>query len=404
MLKRIFKTNHCLNKGLLPKEANITMNKSLIILGVLFLSSCDDRSNLEQLVPIGDQTQIAAPLEQNLSPTAKNIILFIGDGMGPNHVSLARLSIGGPNHRLSFENFPITGIVYNHSADNLYTDSAASATTLATGVSTINGFVSVDPEKKPLPTIAELLSTKGYVSGLVSTSSITHATPASFYAHVDSRDKEVEIAEMLVKSDVIIALGGGTEYFDLTTLSSELHLVQSEDGLNLEALSPSKRVLGLFAEDGLDRRESPPTQTKMTSTAIEFLEQKSINCSGFFLMSEGSQIDWGGHANNVEYMLAESIDFDASVQAAIEFAKQDKNTLILVTADHATGGLVLQKPNGSNIVAQWTTTNHDLSPINIYAYGPGAELFSGVMDNTEIFDRMLRALNYQNLDSQNCGD
>ncbi|MDC1525001.1 alkaline phosphatase [Gammaproteobacteria bacterium] len=380
------------------------MNKSLIILGVLFLSSCDDRSNLEQLVPIGDQTQIAAPLEQNLSPTAKNIILFIGDGMGPNHVSLARLSIGGPNHRLSFENFPITGIVYNHSTDNLYTDSAASATTLATGVSTINGFVSVDPEKKPLPTIAELLSTKGYVSGLVSTSSITHATPASFYAHVDSRDKEVEIAEMLVKSDVIIALGGGTEYFDLKTLSSELHLVQSEDGLNLEALSPSKRVLGLFAEDGLDRRESPPTQTKMTSTAIEFLEQKSINCSGFFLMSEGSQIDWGGHANNVEYMLAESIDFDASVQAAIEFAKQDKNTLILVTADHATGGLVLQKPNGSNIIAQWTTTNHDLSPINIYAYGPGAELFSGVMDNTEIFDRMLRALNYQNLDSQNCGD
>ncbi|MDB9700267.1 alkaline phosphatase [Gammaproteobacteria bacterium] len=380
------------------------MNKSLIILGVLFLSSCDDRSNLEQLVPIGDQTQIAAPLERNLSPTAKNIILFIGDGMGPNHVSLARLSIGGPNHRLSFENFPITGIVYNHSADNLYTDSAASATTLATGVSTINGFVSVDPEKKPLPTIAELLSTKGYVSGLVSTSSITHATPASFYAHADSRDKEVEIAEMLVKSDVIIALGGGTEYFDLTTLSSELHLVQSEDGLNLEALSPNKRVLGLFAEDGLDRRESPPTQTKMTATAIEFLEQKSINCSGFFLMSEGSQIDWGGHANNVEYMLAESIDFDASVQAAIEFAKQDKNTLVLVTADHATGGLVLQKPNGSNIVAQWTTTNHDLSPINIYAYGPGAELFSGVMGNTEIFDRMLRALNYQNLDSQNCGD
>ena len=228
MRKRIFKTNHCLNKGLLPKEANITMNKSLIILGVLFLSSCDDRSNLEQLVPIGDQTQIAAPLEQNLSPTAKNIILFIGDGMGPNHVSLARLSIGGPNHRLSFENFPITGIVYNRSADNLYTDSAASATTLATGVSTINGFVSVDPEKKPLPTVVELLSTKGYVSGLVSTSSITHATPASFYAHVDSRDKEVEIAEMLVKSDVIIALGGGTEYFDLTTLSSELHLVQSE--------------------------------------------------------------------------------------------------------------------------------------------------------------------------------
>ncbi len=343
------------------------MKKSLIALGILFLSSCDNQSSLEQLVPIGSQTQIAAPLERNLSPTAKNIILFIGDGMGPNHVSLARLSIGGPNHRLSFENFPITGIVYNHSSDSLYTDSAASATSLATGVRTINGFVSLDSETIFLPTILELLSTKGYVSGLVSTSSITHATPASFYAHVDSRNKEVEIADMLVKSDVMIALGGGTEYFDLTSLSSELHLVRAEDGLNLEELSSKKRVLGLFAEDGLDRRESPPTQETMTSTAIEFLEQKSLNCPGFFLMSEGSQIDWGGHANNVEYMLSESLDFDASVQAAIEFAKQDANTLVLVTADHATGGLVLQKPSGSNVVAQWTTTNHDLSPINIYA-------------------------------------
>jgi len=380
------------------------MKKSLIALGILFLSSCDNQSSLEQLVPIGSQTQIAAPLERNLSPTAKNIILFIGDGMGPNHVSLARLSIGGPNHRLSFENFPITGIVYNHSSDSLYTDSAASATSLATGVRTINGFVSLDSETIFLPTILELLSTKGYVSGLVSTSSITHATPASFYAHVDSRNKEVEIADMLVKSDVMIALGGGTEYFDLTSLSSELHLVRAEDGLNLEELSSKKRVLGLFAEDGLDRRESPPTQETMTSTAIEFLEQKSLNCPGFFLMSEGSQIDWGGHANNVEYMLSESLDFDASVQAAIEFAKQDANTLVLVTADHATGGLVLQKPSGSNVVAQWTTTNHDLSPINIYAYGPGSELFSGVMDNTEIFDRMLQALDYQNLDSKNCSD
>ena len=102
-------------------------------------------------------------------------------------------------------------------------------------------------------------------------------------------------------------------------------------------------------------------------------------------------------------MLSESLDFDASVKAAIEFAKQDKNTLVLVTADHATGGLVLQKPSGSNVVAQWTTTNHDLSPINIYAYGPGSELFSGVMDNTEIFDRILQSINYRDLDLKNCG-
>jgi len=140
----------------------------------------------------------------------------------------------------------------------------------------------------------------------------------------------------------------------------------------------------------------------MTQVALSFLEEKSKNCTGFFLMSEGSQIDWAGHDNNVEYMLAEFTDFNATVQAATNFAIENEDTLILVTADHATGGLVLQRPKGSKIPAQWTTGSHDLSPINIYAYGPGAELFSGVMDNTEIFDRILQALDYENLDSTNC--
>jgi alkaline phosphatase len=161
-------------------------------------------------------------------------------------------------------------------------------------------------------------------------------------------------------------------------------------------------VLGLFAEDGLDRRLAPPTQLEMTKTAISFLEKKSDDCAGFFLMSEGSQIDWGGHDNNVKYMLAEFTDFDQSVQAATDFALKHKDTLVLVTADHATGGLVLQKPRGSKVRAEWTTESHDLSPINIYAFGPGSELFTGVMDNTEIFDRMLLALDYENLDSSNC--
>jgi alkaline phosphatase len=101
-------------------------------------------------------------------------------------------------------------------------------------------------------------------------------------------------------------------------------------------------------------------------------------------------------------MLIEFADFDATVQAATDFAIENQDTLILVTADHATGGLVLQRPRGSNLRAQWTTDDHDLSPINIYAYGPGEELFSGVMDNTEIFERILQALDYENLDSANC--
>ena len=207
---------------------------------------------------------------------------------------------------------------------------------------------------------------------------------------------------MLVESDIAIALGGGSEFFKMPLSNEAIHTINNVDSLDEDNLIEHSRVLGLFGEDGLDRRLSPPTQLKMTEKAVDFLDLKTANCPGFFLMSEGSQIDWAGHDNNVKYMLSEFADFDDSIAAAIEFAKRDQETLILVTADHATGGLVLQKPRGSNIRAQWTTTSHDLSPINIYAFGPGADLFSGVMDNTEIFDRMLQALDYENLESNNC--
>ena len=377
------------------------MKKSLLIVSTCVLFACGSGENIE-LVAIGSDTKLSVTLERASKPKAKNVILFIGDGMGPNQVTLAKFATGGPDHRLSFENFPITGIVYNHSAESLYTDSAASATTWATGIKTINGYLAVDAEKTFLPTIPELLSTKGYKSGLVATSSITHATPAAFYAHIDNRYKEKEIAKMLLDSDIDIALGGGAEFFNLGKSGDGPYMIYDNEQLDSNLLSTKEQVIGLFAEDGFDRRLGPPTQLEMTQVALSFLEEKSKNCTGFFLMSEGSQIDWAGHDNNVEYMLAEFTDFNATVQAATNFAIENEDTLILVTADHATGGLVLQRPKGSKIPAQWTTGSHDLSPINIYAYGPGAELFSGVMDNTEIFDRILQALDYENLDSTNC--
>ena len=376
------------------------MKKSLLILSTFVLFACGSGNDIE-LVAIGSDTKKPVALERATKQKAKNIILFIGDGMGPNQVALAKFATGGPDHKLSFENFPITGIVYNHSSDSLYTDSAAAATTWATGVKTKNGYLAVDADKKFLPTIPELLSTKGYKSGLVSTSSITHATPAAFYAHIDNRDKEREIAKMLIDSDIDIALGGGQEFFDVPA-EDGLFMIYDNTLLDSSLLNSKEQVIGLFAEDGFDRRLGTPTQLEMTQVALNFLKNKSQNCAGFFLMSEGSQIDWAGHDNDAQYMLVEFADFDATVQAATDFAIKNQDTLILVTADHATGGLVLQRPKGSNVRAQWTTGSHDLSPINIYAYGPGSELFSGVMDNTEIFERILQALDYENLDSSNC--
>ena len=377
------------------------MKKSSLILSTFMLFACGSSDDIE-LVAIGSDTKPSITLKSSQASKTKNIILLIGDGMGPNQVALARFATGGPDHRLSFENFPITGIVYNHSSDSLYTDSAASATTWATGVKTKNRYLAIDAEKKFLPTIPELLSTKGYKSGLVATSSITHATPAAFYAHIDSRYKEKEIAKMLIDSDVDIALGGGQEFFDVTASEDSPFMIYDKNLLDSTLLNSKEQVIGLFAEDGFDRRLGTPTQLEMTQVALNFLENKSQSCAGFFLMSEGSQIDWAGHDNNAQYMLVEFADFDATVQAATDFAIENQDTLILVTADHATGGLVLQRPKGSKVQAQWTTGSHDLSPINIYAYGPGAELFSGVMDNTEIFDRILKVLDYENLDSSNC--
>ena len=377
------------------------MKKTLLIFGTLMLFSCGSGDDIE-LVAIGSDTKISTPLKSTSELKAKNIILLIGDGMGPNHVALAKFATGGPDHRLSFENFPFTGIVYAHSEDSLDTDSAASATAWSTGIKTINRFLAIDAEKNFLPTIPELLSTKGYKSGLVATSSITHATPAAFYAHIDSRYKEKEIAKMLIDSDIDIALGGGKEFFDVEIVDGDPLMIFEKNFLNSNTLNSEDRVIGLFAEDGIERSLDVPTQLEMTQFALSFLEKKSKNCTGFFLMSEGSQIDWAGHANNVEYMLVEFADFDATVQAATNFAAASQNTLVLVTADHSTGGLVLQRPRGSKVPAQWTTGSHDLSPINIYAFGPGAELFSGVMDNTEIFDRILLALDYENLESANC--
>ena len=376
------------------------MKKSLLILSTFVLFACGSGNDIE-LVAIGSDAKKPVALQRAIKQKAKNIILFIGDGMGPNQVALAKFATGGPDHKLSFENFPITGIVYNHSSDSLYTDSAAAATTWATGVKTKNGYLAVDAEKKFLPTIPELLSTKGYKSGLVSTSSITHATPAAFYAHIDNRDKEKEIAKMLIDSDIDIALGGGQEFFDVPP-EDGLFMIYDNTLLDSSLLNSKEQVIGLFAEDGFDRSPGTPTQLEMTQVALNFLKNKSQNCAGFFLMSEGSQIDWAGHDNDAQYMLVEFADFDATVQAATDFAIKNQDTLILVTADHATGGLVLQRPKGSNVRAQWTTGSHDLSPINIYAYGPGSELFSGVMDNTEIFERILQALDYENLDSSNC--
>ena len=373
-------------------------NIAAIIFTLLALIACSKEKT--ETVKMGNKDSNLLEIKNfSESKKPKNIILAIADGAGLNHITVSRLAIGGPDHKLYIDQLPVAGTSSIHAYENLITDSAAAATAWATGNKTKNRYLSVDKDKKELTTIFEMLDDKGYLKGIVATSSVTHATPAAFYAHIDSRYKEKEIADQLLNSSVDIALGGGQEFFNLEELDKNHYLMTEKVSLenNYDGL---KNIIGLFDEDGMERGLDMPTQREMTSYALDYLDDK---CNGFFLMTEGSQIDWAGHSNDVEYMIREFKDFDLTIKDLINFVTSNKDTLLLITADHETGGLQLMKQKDDSFIVQWGTGSHTGVPVGVYAYGPGSQNFSGVMDNTDIFYKILEVLDYQNLTTSTCG-
>ncbi len=338
----------------------------------------------------------------------KNVILLIGDGMGLAQVSTAFFYQDKPSN---FERFPITGLIKTSSSSDKITDSAAGATAFSAGVSTYNGAIGVDPNEKPVPTLVEILSEEGLSTGLVATSSITHATPASFYAHVTTRSMQDDIARQLLTSEVDFFAGGGTDFFVNREDKINYYDSAAAHGFKIDTtgLSASgshsleQRYGYLLAPDGmprmLDNRGSfLPVATQQ---AVDYLSQ---NEAGFFLMVEGSQIDWGGHANDAQYIITEVLDFDQTLGAVLDFAEKDGNTLVVVTADHETGGFALSasgKKSGSGsdyneLNGTFSTGGHTATLIPVFAYGPGAEAFSGIYKNTEIFHKIMKAMHPEN--------
>ena len=382
------------------------MKKYLLILSLaaiaLFLNILNIKPNTEKIKIGNKQTKNIniASFEKNQKP--KNIILIIGDGTGLNQVTLSRIAIGGLDFKLAIDQMPYTGFSLTHSYNNAYTDSAAAATAWATGKKTNNKFLSVDVNKKELKTLPEILYEKGFLSGLVSTSSITHATPAAFYAHIDSRYKEEEIANQLIASSISIALGGGKEFFDNERLKKNSLYISDKKSLEGLDLSVSRRVIGLFDKDGIERSPEKPTQQEMTSVALNFLKTKTNNCKGFFLMSEGSQIDWAAHDKDAKKMITEFEDFDKTIRLAMEYVGKNKDTLLIITADHETGGLQILKQDKDYVEIQWGTGRHTGIPVGVYAYGPGASHFTGLMDNTEIYHKIISILSVDELEPVAC--
>lgn len=393
----------------------------------------------------------------------ENIIYMIPDGFSADYASNYRVYKGED----AVWDDHLKGMFTTHSADSAITDSAAAGTAMSTGEKTNNGVIGLDTEGNELETILEASQEDGKATGLVATSTITHATPAAFASHVDDRNNETEIARQMLANEVDVILGGGKSNFlpiDQGGNQEELNLIEQAEEQGYEfvetqgellesndiALKKGEKLLGLFADDALapelHRAETEePSLAEMTETAIDILEEDK---DGFFLMVEGSQIDWAGHDNDAGWAMSEVEAFEAAVKEAIDFAKKDGETLVVVAADHDTGGMttgsngsldlnadlltnvtatgaymadqlneersnvseVLETHTGFELTEEeiqaieeadnaslainkvvsdrasigWTSGNHTGADIPVYAYGPRADKFVGFLDNTDL--------------------
>jgi len=361
----------------------------------LAVISCDTKKAI-----IPEQPQVVAKPE---AKKAKNIILLVGDGMGITQISAGLYSNG---NYLNLERFKHIGLHKNYSSDALITDSAAGATAFACGKKTYNGAIGVDADTNAIETILEEAEAKGLKTGLVATSTIDHATPASFIAHNKSRKNYEEIALDFLNTDSEIFIGGGLKSFerremDDRNLSDELrakgYTVMSFVDKEIDEIDMTGiEKLMYYTADGSPLMVSQGRDYLKPASDLAINHLNKDNEDGFFLMIEGSQIDWGGHANDANWIITEMIEFDKMIGAVLDFAERDGNTLVVVTADHETGGFAIQKESKMDSLATaFTTDYHTGDIIPVFAYGPGAEMFGGIYENTAIYYKMREAYGWE---------
>ncbi len=328
------------------------------------------------------------------APRPRNVILMIGDGMGLAQVSTRFYQQEETSH---FARFHHIGLINTSSATHGITDSAASATAYACGERTFNGGIGVNLQVQAIPNLPEIIGGRDIKTGVLATSSITHATPACFYAHASTRSAEEEIAVQLPESQVDFFAAGGKRFFNqradradfLRTLEDRGFKIRTDDLPSGSRINSKHKHGFLLADEGMPRMSEGRGDflPRASETAIEFL---AGHRSGFFLMIEGSQIDWGGHENDPDYIFDEMADFDRTIGRVLDFADTDKQTLVLVTADHETGGAALftSETNERPIQLLFSSGDHSATMVPLFAYGPGAEQFGGIYNNTDLFHRI----------------
>ena len=356
------------------------MNRLSFFLGLLLVFSF-----------LGCQRKEKAPE----APKAINVIYMIGDGMALPQVFGTMLATG---QELAFQQFPYIGVVDTRSASNDITDSAAGGTALACDKKTKNGMVGMDPDTLAMESVLDAMANHGKATGIVVTCYAGHATPADFYAKVPKRSMYEDIAVQMAESDKLnVMIGGGRKYFDqrkdsvnlIERMEKELGWKVYDTLADIDTTCMKYAVLAAKGHMPIapERGDFLPEGVR---TALKTLSQ---NKEGFFLMVEGSQIDFACHAHDSVNMVDETVDFSKAIEVALDFAKADGNTLVVVTADHETGGLTMIDPQGhyANVSFNYSTGSHTCLPVLIYAYGPGAEQFTGWMQNNEVKAKILKS-------------
>ncbi|MDE5437809.1 alkaline phosphatase [Elizabethkingia meningoseptica] len=318
----------------------------------------------------------------------KNVILLIPDGTSlPQYYAAFTANKG----KLNVFNMKATGYSKTNSSNAYITDSAPGSTAFATGVKTKNTFVGVDSEGKALVQIPDIIAAKGMSSGLISTGDVTDATPADFYAHSDNRNSSEPILKDFVSSKTKILIGGPTSGLSEDNLQK---IKTAKIDLYRDLKSVNKINNRTLIIDPLASQRITNGRGNWLADAFDLtLNDLKNNKNGFFMMVEASQTDGGGHSNNLEQLVTELLDFDHVVGKAMKFADDNKETLVVVLGDHETGGLTLLDGSLKEgwVFGNFSTNDHTSIPSSVFAYGPNSKEFTGLFENTEIFNKILAA-------------
>lgn len=326
----------------------------------------------------------------------KNVILMIGDGMSLMHVYTAWAANRG---KLWLENAQATGLSKTWAVKKLVTDSGSGGTSLATGVKTVYHAVGVDPEGKPLTSLVDVAKELGKDAGMAVTCRLWDATPCDFCCHNIDRDKEEELVGDYPTSGVDFVFGGGAQKFTNRKDGRDIFKELQKKGYHV-----SRTLDDFFAYDKNSRIFAVPydKDTPLPDERGDLLARASMkgislmnqNKNGFFMMIEGSQLDDYGHFNQLDLLMKETLDFDQTVGEVMKWAAKDGETLVVVTADHETGGLTLVNGNKDDgrVECCFSTKDHSGAMVPVYAFGPGAENFTGIFENTDVFKKIKKLM------------